>query len=76
MEDRIFGPHHIQQVWKTIDHLFQYLKETNNWSEGSEYSHSCRAKMGEIQPSNQKWKKGKLIPFVTVLSIINNMALY
>jgi hypothetical protein len=64
MEDRIFGPHHSQQVWKTTDHILLYLKETNNWSDGSEQRHSCKAKMEEIQPSNQNWKKKKKINLV------------
>jgi hypothetical protein len=27
MEDRIFGSHHSQQVWKTTDQLLLYLKK-------------------------------------------------
>lgn len=47
MEDRIFGPHHIQQVWKTYDHLFQYLKEINNW----------RMALNKAITAEQKWEK-------------------
>lgn len=47
MEDRIFVPHHSQQVWKTTDHSFQYLKEMKNWSDA----------LNKDRAAKQKWQK-------------------